>query len=204
MEEREAELGFHPAADLLPLLEGPEFDALVADVRAHGLREPIVLLDGAILDGRNRHRACRAAGIEPRFEQWIPRHEGDRPLAFVLSRNLVRRHLSESQRAMVAARAANLAPGIRGDYVTAASKEAAVSQSEAATKLKVSRSLVQRATKVLKKGPPELVEKVDRRTHPGFHRFKLAGAAAGRAGQDSQRREPPASCARDGRGAAGK
>jgi ParB-like chromosome segregation protein Spo0J len=173
MEEREAELGFHPAADLLPLLEGPEFDALVADVRAHGLREPIVLLDGTILDGRNRYRACRAAGIEPRFEQWTPRHEGDRPLAFVLSRNLVRRHLSESQRAMVAARAANLAPGIRGDYVTAASKEAAVSQSEAATKLKVSRSLVQRATKVLKKGPPELVEKVDRGLIPVSTASKL-------------------------------
>ena len=173
MEEREAELGFHPAADLLPLLEGPEFDALGGDLRAHGLREPIVLLDGTILDGRNRYRACRAAGIEPRFEQWRPRHEGDRPLAFVLSRNLVRRHLSESQRAMVAARAANLAPGIRGDYVTAASKEAAVSQSEAATKLKVSRSLVQRATKALKKGPPELVEKVDRGLIPVSTASKL-------------------------------
>jgi hypothetical protein len=157
MEEREAELGFHPAADLLPLLEGPEFDALVADVRVHGLREPIVLLDGAILDGRNRYRACRAAGIEPRFEQWTPRHEGDRPLAFVLSRDLIRRHLDESQRSMVAARAANLAAGVRGDYVTAASKEAAVSQTEAAARLQVSRSSIQRA-----KGAPELVDKVDR------------------------------------------
>jgi ParB-like chromosome segregation protein Spo0J len=173
MEEREAELGFHPAADLLPLLEGPEFDALVGDLRAHGLREPIVLLDGTILDGRNRYRACRAAGIEPRFEQWTPRHEGDRPLAFVLSRNLLRRHLDESQRAMVAARAANLAAGVRGDYVTAASKEAAVSQREAAKTLNVSRSSVQRARKVIAEGTPELIEKVDRGLIPVSTASKL-------------------------------
>ena len=173
MEEREAELGFHPAADLLPLLEGPEFDALVGDVRAHGLREPIVLLDGTILDGRNRYRACLAAGIEPRFEQWTPRHEGDRPLAFVLSRNLLRRHLDESQRAMVAARAANLAAGVRGDYVTAASKEAAVSQRKAAKTLNVSRSSVQRARKVIAEGTPELVEKVDRGLIPVSTASKL-------------------------------
>jgi hypothetical protein len=110
MEKREAELGFHPAADLLPLLGGQEFESLVADVRAHGLREPIVLLDDAILDGRNRYRACLAAGLEPRFEQWKPRDERDTAVAFVLSRNLVRRPLSESQRAMVAARASTWPP----------------------------------------------------------------------------------------------
>ena len=88
MEEREAALGFHPAADLLPLLEGAEFDSLVADIRAHGLRDPITLLDGAILDGRNRYRACRVAGVDPRFKEWAPRHEGDTPVAFVVSCNL--------------------------------------------------------------------------------------------------------------------
>ena len=71
------QLQFHPLANLFPLAEGTEFDALVADIKANGLNEPIVLYEEMILDGRNRYRACLAAGVEPEFDEYI---EGDDPL----------------------------------------------------------------------------------------------------------------------------
>src|SRR5262249_17059346 len=94
---------FHPLANAFPLLEGSDFDAFVATIRVNGPREPIPLLDGMILDGRNRYRACRAIGINPRSVDFDPDVDGE-PLAFVISKNVTRRHLDESQRAMVAAR----------------------------------------------------------------------------------------------------
>lgn len=92
-------MDFHPIAALFPLIEGDEFAALVEDVKANGLREPIWTHDGKIIDGRNRYRACLAAGVAPRYRAW----DGQGSLtAFVLSLNLHRRHLMPSQRSMVA------------------------------------------------------------------------------------------------------
>ncbi|MBT9145469.1 MAG: hypothetical protein DDT42_01340 [candidate division WS2 bacterium] len=80
---------FHEIANILPLMEGAEFDALVMDIKEQGLLEPIWLYEGKILDGRNRYRACEKAGVEPHFTEWI---EG-KPFEFIISKNLKRRHL---------------------------------------------------------------------------------------------------------------
>jgi hypothetical protein len=91
---------WHPAANLFPLLSGEEFDALVADIRAEGLHNPITLHEGLVLDGRNRLLACEKAGVEPRFIEWDPK--GSSPTSWVISLNLQRRHMTAGQRAMVA------------------------------------------------------------------------------------------------------
>jgi len=93
------DLEFHPLADFFPLMQGDAFHELVDDIRQNGLRVPIDLYESKILEGRNRYRGCREAGVEPRFEQYT----GDDPLAYVISMNIKRRHLDKGQCAMIAA-----------------------------------------------------------------------------------------------------
>jgi len=85
---------FHPFADIFPLLDGAELEELVTDIKKSGLLEPIVLLEGKILDGRNRHRACIAAGVEPIFQDFT----GGDPAAYVISANIHRRHLTAKRK----------------------------------------------------------------------------------------------------------
>ena len=70
-------------------MQDEAFDSLVHDIGAHGLHEPIWLFDGKIIDGRNRHRACLEAGVEPRFRQYEGTDEW--LVQFILSENLERR-----------------------------------------------------------------------------------------------------------------
>jgi hypothetical protein len=101
---------------------------------------------------RNRLRACVAAGVTPRFEMF----DGDEAAAVrhVVSLNLKRRHLNESQRAMVAAGLAKLRPGANQHapsevaQICATSSVPVVTQREAADLLNVSRRAVQSARAV--------------------------------------------------------
>lgn len=160
----------HPAAELFPLIGDDELRELADDIREHGLLEPIVRLDGLILDGRNRLRACEIANVEPRFVEWDGR--GGSAVTFVLSENLRRRHLSASQRAIIAnqarpmfeaeARAAQRTsgPGIYGGEPLPREIEKAVPPAETAQRAAdlagVSTDYVYKAARVEKEAP-ELV-----------------------------------------------
>lgn len=91
----------HPLCTLFPRLSGNEYQTLVVDIRENGLREPITLHDGMILDGGNRYRACIDAGVTPSFRAF----DGANIVTFVLSANLHRRHLSPGQQAAIVASA---------------------------------------------------------------------------------------------------
>jgi ParB-like chromosome segregation protein Spo0J len=95
------ELEAHPFADAFPLIEGTEFDELVASVASHGVLQPIMLFEGRILDGRNRYRALMAAGLQLMKDdllEWSGDEAGARE--YVRLQNINRRHLTPVQRAM--------------------------------------------------------------------------------------------------------
>src|SRR5690606_25138065 len=113
---------------------------------------PVWLLDGAILDGRNREAACALLGIDA----WTKDYEGKDPLGFVLSLNLHRRHLSESQRAMVAARIVDWERGM--NQATAGS--ANLPTRDAARRLSISERAVIAAKRVRDHGIEQLSDAI--------------------------------------------
>ena len=94
-------MDYHEIASIFPMMGQADYEALREDIRKNGLREPIVLYDGKILDGRNRWRACQELGIEPQTTTYT----GDDPVGYVMSMNLHRRHLTADQRAAIAVEA---------------------------------------------------------------------------------------------------
>jgi hypothetical protein len=144
-------LEFHPLANIFPMMTDAEANDLGDDMLEHGQREPIWLYDGMILDGRNRYNGCLLKDIEPRFVEF----RGADALGFVISLNLKRRHLDESQRAVVAGKLATLRDGQRADQVEG------VPIGRAASMLNVSERSVARAREVIDKGAPDLIAAVE-------------------------------------------
>jgi len=156
-----SESAFHPVADIFPAMSDTEFRELVEDIREHGQREPVWILDdGRVIDGKHRVKACVELGrsVDARV------YHGDEASveAFVVSLNLKRRHLNESQRASVASRLANLKKGgDRRSEIFKGSIDLLKSQSDAAELMGVSVPSVKRAVAVQRDGTPELIAAVD-------------------------------------------
>jgi hypothetical protein len=143
---------FHSIAEILPKLPSDELQALADDIKDNGLQNPICLYEGKILDGRNRYEACVLADVNPEFVTY----GGNDPLGHVISHNLRQRHLSASQRAMIAAKLANLEKGDNQH-----SSIELTSQASAAKMLNVGIESVKRAKNVQDNAVPELIKAVE-------------------------------------------
>jgi N6-adenosine-specific RNA methylase IME4 len=128
---------------------------LKGDIAANGQLEPIWLYNGQIIDGRNRFRCCEALGKKPKFKEY--KGTENELLAFIISLNLRRRHLNESQRGMAAAQIANMRQGERTDI----RQICRMSQADAAKMFCVSVRTVGMAAKILREGTPEQIKKID-------------------------------------------
>lgn len=128
------------------MMEGEDLATLADNIKAFGQRAPITVHEGKILDGRNRWKACGMVGVEPKTKEY----SGKDALQFVLSANLHRRHLNESQRALVAAKIANLGNGKHKTSSAFVPSLPVFTQEEAAKTLNVSARSVGDAKKVLK------------------------------------------------------
>lgn len=142
----------HPLCELFPVLEGQAFDDLVKDIKEHGQLEPIITFDNLILDGQNRYRACLAAGKVPLTEPYW----GADPLTYVLGKNLHRRHLTDDQRAFIAANMANLKSGkplSKPELTSEKAHRELISLNKAAATVEVSVQKAKRARNIMNKSP---------------------------------------------------
>ena len=139
----------HPLADIFPMLDDVNLRTLSLDIKENGQFEPILLLDGKVLDGRNRQAACALAGVKPFYEQFTLSD----PLTYVLSKNLHRRHMNEAQRALAAASIVDWEFGLNQHTANIAN----VQTRRAAEKLTISERSVHSAKRIREKAAPELL-----------------------------------------------
>ena len=154
----------HEICDLVPGMTAKQYEVLRDDIAERGLINDIVLYEGAILDGKHRHRACVELGIEPRFRHY----DGTDPAGFVFSANIAHRHLEKGQLAMAGAKLKGyFAEKAKARQSAAGGDKRALQDNcpeadrgqapdEAASKVGVSGRSVDRAEHIIKHGTPRL------------------------------------------------
>lgn len=161
----------HPLAALFPMLSGEDYLKFKADIQKHGLLEPIITEgDGnVVIDGRNRLRACEELGIPPRlthFSQLGKNNLALTPEEYIWSHNVLRRHLTDDQRAMLVVQFSEATESAKAKLRMTSGKPcgesatgSAGTRKELAKQARVSTHKVRQAQTVAKR-KPELGEQV--------------------------------------------
>ena len=135
----------HPLSAVFGDMSAGELLELQADIDEHGLREPIVLLDGMVLDGWHRYQCLCNLGkqlAKSMHYEFDPAEDGESPEALVYSKNLFRRQLSAEDRVRLAAKVMGYEATGRGGK-----PKTGVTMEQVAETAKVSKATAVRALK---------------------------------------------------------
>lgn len=147
----------HPVAAMLPLLDAEEFKLLKEDLKENGQLDDIIMQGDVLIDGRNRMTALEDLGIKPKISEFSGTEE--QIVAFIISKNFHRRHLTEDQRVAFIAK-------VRGPAIIAEAKKDMPGKSKAtklgkgesrdrlAAEAKTSKHKAEQALSVVKTEPP--------------------------------------------------
>lgn len=138
----------HPLALAFPEKDADDFEALVKSIREDGQEHPAWLLDGMIIDGRHRDKACDIIGIELAVKEFNGTFEEAKRL--VKRENGFGKVMSASQRAVVFAQVDAMTP----DGQPAAPK------TEVAAEAQVADRTLRKAQQVIREAAPEVVAAV--------------------------------------------
>ncbi|MGZ4955796.1 MAG: hypothetical protein ACXV8Q_11840 [Methylobacter sp.] len=144
----------HPLCTYFPRMSEDEFNALKDNLQHNGQTHPIYTLDGMILDGGNRYRALCELGIDPVMIEYT----GSNPTQFILSSNLLRRHLTQGQSAAIVSASQSW---VNAQAVSHSGNTAQLDTATARAKQSgVGHRTQQLADKLIKEAPAELVKEV--------------------------------------------
>jgi len=147
------ELEIHALANIFPEMSEKEFKVFSADIKAKGLQTKITIYEGKVLEGRNRYKAARYSLNDDSFQQ-LP--VGVNPVDYVISMNVNRRHLSTSQRALIASRLVTTKLGSNQHA------NGGVTFEKAAKMLNVGETILKDGKVVFENGAKEVIEKIQK------------------------------------------
>jgi hypothetical protein len=127
-----------------PAMQHDEFTALKDSIALNGQKEPILVWQGKVVDGRHRYQACVELGLAPLVETLDDATSYEVVKSTAYLKNVNRRHLTTGQRAMLAAPLATRSPGqTTNDKAAAGNKALGLTQVDAGKLFAVSRDAVQ-------------------------------------------------------------